>query len=94
MQQELRKSSTPCQSRSKPLRSLWRLAKLCGLLLPLTACQTTIPSAETEPSASFCAAARAIYYSRHDTKLTIEQIREHNAVGVALKCGWKGAKGK
>jgi hypothetical protein len=43
---------------------------------------------------SFCAAARAIYYSKHDTRLTIEQIREHNAVGVALSCGWKGAKGK
>jgi hypothetical protein len=53
----------------------------------LTGCQSPIPSAETD-GASFCAAARAIYYSRHDTKPTVVQIREHNAVGVALKCGW------
>jgi hypothetical protein len=76
-------------------RSLWRLARLFGLLplLILTACQTTTPSGVTD-TASFCAAARAIYYSKHDTTLTIEQIREHNAVGVALRCGWKGARQK
>jgi hypothetical protein len=70
------------------------------LLPTLTACQTTTPSdgTETLQGASFCQAARAIYYSRHDTAPTIAQIKEHNAVGVALKCGWlptkkqKGAK--
>ena len=88
-----RHSSTPCRSKLKTLRSQWRLARLFGLLPLLTACQTTTPSGVTD-TASFCAAARAIYYSKHDTKLTIEQIREHNAVGVALSCGWKGAKQK
>lgn len=67
------------------------LVKLSVPLLPvvLMGCQSTTqtPSLETS-SPSFCQAARAIYYSRHDTKPTIEQIREHNAVGVALKCGW------
>jgi hypothetical protein len=64
-------------------------ARLFALMSPviLTGCQPTIPSAGIE-TASFCAAARAIYYSRHDTKPTVAQIREHNAVGVALKCGW------
>lgn len=62
--------------------------------LTLTACQS-IPSAGTnamQGGADFCTAARAIYYSRHDTAPTIAQIREHNAVGVALKCGWLPAK--
>ena len=74
---------------------------LCGKLFALTtlplaaSCQSTTPSGVTEPSnLSFCQAARAIYYSKHDTAPTIEQIREHNAVGVALKCGWVGAKGQ
>lgn len=80
-------SSTACPVRSKKRRSQWRLAKLSALPLLLAGCQTTTHSGETS-STSFCAAARAIYYSRHDTKLTIEQIREHNAVGVALRCGW------
>ncbi len=69
-------------------------AKLFGLmsLATLTGCQTTTLSSETD-SATFCAAAKAIYYSRHDTPPTIAQIREHNAVGVALKCKWLPAKG-
>jgi hypothetical protein len=72
-----------------------------GLTASLGACQSTQQtlSLETE-GADFCQAARAIYYSRHDTPPTIAQIKEHNAVGVALKCGWatkaqiaaKGAK--
>lgn len=75
----------------RKLRS-W-LGRLSGLLM-LAGCQTTTPSAGIEPgSATFCQAARAIYYSRHDTAPTIAQIREHNAVGVALKCGWVSAKG-
>jgi len=68
--------------------------KLFGLtsLATLSGCQTTTLSSETD-AATFCAAAKAIYYSRHDTAPTIAQIREHNAVGVALKCGWLPAKG-
>jgi hypothetical protein len=62
------------------------------LLATLTGCQTTTLSSETD-AAAFCATAKAIYYSRHDTAPTIAQIREHNAVGVALKCGWLPAKG-
>jgi len=57
------------------------------LLSTLTACQSTTLSEGTD-RATFCQAAKAIYYSKHDTVPTIAQIREHNAVGVALKCGW------
>ena len=74
-------------TRKSPLR----LAKLFVLPMLLTACQTTTPSAEIN-GANFCTVAKAIYYSKHDTAPTIEQIREHNAVGVALKCGWLPAK--
>ena len=70
------------------LRLPLRLVKLCGLLT-LAACQSTSETlSSATDTASFCAAAKAIYYSRHDTKPTIAQIKEHNAVGVALKCGW------
>ena len=81
--------------KSKMRRLPWRRGKLFGLLLlpTLTACQTTTGSDGIEPaSVSFCQAARAIYYSKHDTAPTIAQIKEHNAVGVALKCGWLPAK--
>lgn len=61
-------------------------------LVGMGACQSTqqTPSYGTElaAGADFCQTARAIYYSRHDTPPTIAQIKEHNAVGVALKCGW------
>lgn len=58
------------------------------LLVSLTGCQSTTGTPSLGTDVSFCSTARAIYYSRHDTKPTIQQIKEHNAVGVALKCGW------
>lgn len=72
------------------LRLPWRLVRLSVLLpcVTLTACQSMSPTPSLGTDASFCSAARAIYYSRHDTKPTIQQIKEHNAVGLALKCGW------
>lgn len=92
--QTLRRSGHKWRLRKWPSR----LGKLCGLLTPLlalTACQSTSPTQiSATDGATFCQAARAIYYSRHDTPPTIAQIREHNAVGAALKCGWLGAKGQ
>jgi hypothetical protein len=72
--------------RSGMLRLPLLLGKLSVPLLFATGCQSTkeTPFLGTD----FCAAAKAIYYSRHDTKPTIAQIKEHNAVGVALRCGW------
>lgn len=72
----------------------WLLVKLSvlPLLVALTACQSMNETRSLGTSPGFCQTARAIYYSRHDTKPTIQQIREHNAVGVALKCGWLEAK--
>jgi hypothetical protein len=54
------------------------------LVIPLAACQTT-GSAVTE--ATFCGAAKAIYWSKNDTAPTVAQVREHNAVGKSL-CAW------
>lgn len=84
-------NSTTCGSRSNRLKLLSLRVRLFVLLLPviLPGCQTTTPSLETSSAkADFCAVARPIYYSRHDTAPTREQVQEHNAVGVALNCGW------
>ena len=94
-----RQNLKPCGSKFETRRLLLLLAKPSGLLMltGLAACQTTTPSGGINSpleGASFCQAARAIYYSRHDTPPTIAQIKEHNAVGVALKCGWLPAKRK
>ena len=72
----------------------WRTYMTVLVAMATGACQSTqqTPSYGTDLTANggadFCQAARAIYYSRHDTPPTIAQIKEHNAVGVALKCGW------
>lgn len=68
-------------------RRLWLLAKLSVATSPLilTGCAPTTVSSGTE--ASFCGAARAIYWSTKDTDQTIAQVREHNAVGKSI-CGW------
>jgi hypothetical protein len=39
--------------------------------------------------ASFCQVAKPMVWSLRDTDSTIEQVKEHNAVGAAL-CGWRG----
>lgn len=62
---------------------LSRIAVLGLVILPLAGCEST------GSQASFCAAARAIQWSRSDTAETRRQVREHNAVGVALQCGWQ-----
>lgn len=74
---------------------LKRRGMLCGMAMLAGACQSTKGTQTFETNqggATFCQIAKAIYYSRHDTAPTIKQIREHNAVGAALKCGWLPAK--
>jgi len=74
--------------------SVWQIFETVFLIMGLVglqACQSTQQTLSLETDAGgadFCQAARAIYYSRHDTPPTIAQIKEHNAVGMALKCGW------
>jgi hypothetical protein len=54
----------------------------------LQACAAMTGSAgPTESHASFCEVAKPILWSAGDTDVTIEQVKEHNAVGAAL-CGW------
>lgn len=65
------------------------LPALLSALAMLAGCQTTsTPSAviERAGAAPFCAVAEPIFYSRTDTPETRRQIREHNAVGMALGC--------
>jgi len=76
-------------------RRLIRLVKLLVLLLSVTgvaACQTMGSSGGTIPptvnTAAFCDVARPIWWSVKDTKKTIVQVKEHNAVGKM--CGWTG----
>jgi hypothetical protein len=97
MQEKCKHNLRPCNGKSRSRG--WQLprvsnsARLTLLALTLSACQTTRSDETSVPKgADFCTAARAIYYSRHDTPPTIAQIREHNAVGLALKCGWLPAK--
>lgn len=91
-----RKLPQPKRQSRRANDSGWQIFETALLTMALAgmgACQSTqqTPFSETNgqlAGADFCQAARAIYYSRHDTPPTIAQIKEHNAVGVALKCGW------
>ncbi len=49
----------------------------------LAGCQST---AKYKPSIAECQMFRPIYWSKKDTLKTVEQIKEHNAVGKI--CGW------
>jgi len=44
-------------------------------------------TASSGTEASFCAIGKPIAWSSRDTDATIEQVKEHNAVGAML-CGW------
>lgn len=80
------------------MRRIGRLkrGKLFGMLwlgTLLAGCQTMgsggLISPSVGPSAlTFCDGAEPIYWSTKDTRPTIAQVKEHNAVGVA-ECGWK-----
>ena len=48
---------------------------------------TTASSGPTEAHAGFCDVAKPILWSARDSDETIEQVKEHNAIGAAL-CGW------
>lgn len=64
-----------------------KLSALALSAAAMTACQTTTGSGEkTINTLAFCDAARPIYWSMKDTKKTIVQVKEHNAVGKI--CGW------
>jgi hypothetical protein len=49
----------------------------------------TVSSAPTKSTTAkvACQSFQAIYWSAKDTKQTVAQIKEHNAVGVKV-CGW------
>ena len=61
---------------------------LVGVLsVAMASCQTMGSGEKTTINvAAFCDVARPIWWSTKDTKKTIAQVKEHNAVGKA--CGW------
>ena len=69
-----------------------RLRKLTlfAAVLPLMACETMMASGGTElppevdPVAAACVAFKQISWSKHDTDLTILEVKQHNAVWRAL----------
>lgn len=69
------------------------LAIACALSwsVILSSCATTTGSGAIETPAAFCDVAKPIAWSARDTDGTIAQVKEHNAVGVAL-CGWGKAE--
>jgi hypothetical protein len=81
-------------------KMLKRLVRAFAILpfVTLTACETLMNSLEIEPkgsqvvtnSDSFCLIAQPILFDRfNDTEPTIEQVKEHNAIGKRL-CHWQG----
>lgn len=65
------------------------LPVLLSALAMLTGCQsvsTRSAAIDAAGAAPFCAVTEPILYSRNDTLQTQLQVREHNAVGVALGC--------
>ncbi len=71
---------------------LYRKLMLCVMTLRLASCKTL--SYETEPpkvtttGADFCLISKPIRAKKTDDKFTLEQVSEHNNVGIVL-CGWK-----
>jgi hypothetical protein len=62
-------------------------AMLLPVLLLVTACQTTNTAATDRDGDSWaCLAFKPIRWSSHDTKETLDQIAEHNAIWEA-ECG-------
>lgn len=64
---------------------------LCVTMLSLASCKTLFYETEIEvptSGADFCMVAKPISAKKTDDKFTLEQVNEHNNVGIAL-CGWK-----
>lgn len=71
----------PSASRKRLAQTLMALSAML-LLTNCVTTQTTVTTTEAQ-----CAAWRKIRYSaKGDTKMTVTQVRKHNAVGRALGC--------
>lgn len=78
-----RLSRLPSSNQKKLVKAL---SAMCLMTL-LTSCVTT--GATVTDTRSRCAAWRAITFSAgKDTRMTVDQVRTHNAVGRRLGC-WK-----
>lgn len=62
---------------------------MLSLIILLSACSPIFSKRKIKAipaRVSFCEAAEIISWSKKDTPATVALIKEHNAVGVALKC--------
>ena len=64
------------------------LPAILGACVPTTGLNVAISGTPRTLPASFCATARPILWSAHDTDATILQAKEQNAAGKKI-CGWK-----
>lgn len=74
------------------LQRLSLLGKLSVAILSgtlTTSCVTTSLPAKIDATRTACRSFEAIYWSKSDTKKTVAQVKEHNAVYVALCRGSK-----
>lgn len=68
---------------------LHRKLMLFVMMFVLASCKTLSYETEVPTSgADFCVVAKPISAKKTDDKFTLEQVSEHNNVGIAL-CGWK-----
>ena len=79
----MRPTGHPSPSRKRFAQTLIALSAML-LLTNCVTTQTTVTTTEAQ-----CVAWRKIRYSgKGDTKMTVTQVRKHNAVGRALGC-WR-----
>lgn len=76
------------QSKRAMMRALLLAITLPGIL---TGCATTTTVSSVATDRVACAVFHPIYWSARDTQKSVEQIKEHNAVGKAV-CGWGAGK--
>lgn len=61
---------------------------LCVTTLSLASCKTLSYETDNRSGAGFCDIAKPIRAKRTDDAFTLEQVNEHNNIGIKL-CGWK-----
>lgn len=68
-----------------PVLALLAILPACGTMTGLDVRRT---AEEKEATRVWCETNQPIYWSRSDTRETVEQIKEYNATGYVL-CGWR-----
>lgn len=69
------------------MKRLSKLAKPFAVILLCIQIASCSLTSSAGIDATFCDAARPIYWSKGDTPGTVGQVKEHNGTGHTL-CGW------